>query len=509
MVLDQVEVGGQREARTGSGASRTLWPEGNSENGQARMKVRHYGKHHKELTGLYLSQEIHAHNGSIWTIKFSLDGHYMASAGEDLVIHVWQVLDHERRSELHMYRPEPQIGNGHPLVALVGNGSAEQISALECMDDSHWEKKRRAKASGMRSSDNLTVPEQVFALSERPVCTFTGHLDEVLDLSWSESQYLLSSSMDKTVRLWHFSSNSCLKIFSHSDYVTCIQFNPIDDQYFISGSLDAKVRVWSIPNRQVVDWNDLHEMVTAASYTPDGQGAVVGSHKGNCHLYDTSDNKLLHKGQIDLQNKKKKSNHRKITGFQFAPGSLSEVVVTSADSRIRVINGCNVIHKFKGFRNTSSQISACVTANGKYVISASEDSYVYVWKYDAEMRPCRSKSVVSVTRSYEHFRCPTVTAAVPWPGFGSNLGEMFAPDSGKVNGPHALLSPAEMSSDSVTWPHEKLPSPSSKHSRRSSRDLTCGTSPAQIRSAWGMVIVTSSRGGEIRIYQNFGLPDGV
>lgn len=56
--------------------------------------------------------------------------------------------------------------------------------------------------------------------------------------------------------------------------VTCIQFNPVDDRYFISGSLDAKVRIWSIPDRQVVDWIDLHEMVTAACYTPDGQ---VGS----------------------------------------------------------------------------------------------------------------------------------------------------------------------------------------------------------------------------------------
>jgi WD40 repeat protein len=55
------------------------------------------------------------------------------------------------------------------------------------------------------------------------------------------------------------------------DAVTCIQFNPVDDRYFISGSLDAKVRIWSIPDRQVVDWNDLHEIVTAACYTPDGQ----------------------------------------------------------------------------------------------------------------------------------------------------------------------------------------------------------------------------------------------
>lgn len=98
--------------------------------------------------------------------------------------------------------------------------------------------------------------------------------------------------------------------------VTCIQFNPVDDKYFISGSLDAKVRIWSIPDRQVVDWNDLHEMVTAACYTPDGQvhwnvvknafdiftnplwsfytmiyflkGALVGSYKGSCRLYNTS-----------------------------------------------------------------------------------------------------------------------------------------------------------------------------------------------------------------------------
>jgi len=77
--------------------------------------------------------------------------------------------------------------------------------------------------------------------------------------------------------------------------VTCIQFNPVDDRYFISGSLDEKVRIWSIPKREIVDWVDLHEMVTAACYTPDGKGALIGSHKGSCHLYDTSDDMLCYK----------------------------------------------------------------------------------------------------------------------------------------------------------------------------------------------------------------------
>ena len=68
--------------------------------------------------------------------------------------------------------------------------------------------------------------------------------------------------------------------------VTCIQFNPVDDRYFISGSLDAKVRLWSIPDRQVVDWTDLNEMVTAASYTPDGQvRPLIASSTNISHAY--------------------------------------------------------------------------------------------------------------------------------------------------------------------------------------------------------------------------------
>ncbi|KAM5580035.1 hypothetical protein ABKV19_009665 [Rosa sericea] len=76
------------------------------------------------------------------------------------------------------------------------------------------------------------------------------------------------------IRLWDMATKSCLKMFAHNDYVTCIQFNPLDDSVFLSGSLDAKFRLWDIPDRRMVDWTDLHEMVTAACYTPEGQLTV-------------------------------------------------------------------------------------------------------------------------------------------------------------------------------------------------------------------------------------------
>ncbi|KAI9093422.1 hypothetical protein K1719_027436 [Acacia pycnantha] len=502
--------------------------------GPERVRVRQYGKSCKEVTALFKSQEVQAHNGSIWSIKFSLDGKYLASAGEGRVIHVWQVVESERKAELLVEKP----GYGNMNTLLVMNGYTEPT----LLSPSHPETKRKGRSSISRKSlslDQLVVPETMFALTEKPICTFQGHLDDVLDLSWSKSQHLLSSSMDKTVRLWHLSSKSCLKVFKHSDYVTCIQFNPIDDRYFISGSLDSKVRIWSVPDHQVVDWIDLHEMVTAACYTPDGQAALVGSCKGSCHLYNTSENKLQRKSEIMLQNKKKKSNLKKITGFQFAPGSSSELLITSADSRIRLVDGVDLVHKFKGFRNTNSQILASFTANGKYIVSASEDSHVYVWKNEANCRPNRTKGV-TVTQSYEHFLCRDVSVAIPWPGMG-DAWEMQDPLSGEQTGADSV--PDEVSSAnhpptpvdgcfgnealganngslhgtiagatnsyffdriSATWPEEKLVLAARRRSPRVSVDISDGVH--QNMSAWGLVMVTAGLRGEIRVFQNFGLP---
>ncbi|XP_030549783.2 uncharacterized protein LOC115754768 [Rhodamnia argentea] len=505
--------------------------------GPERVKVRQYGKPYKELAGLYKCQEIQAHNGSIWSIKFSLDGRYLASAGDDHVIHVWKVVESERKGELLMEKPED--GGFH---MLLGANASPELGILSPKKDYYLEKKRRGRSSIGRkslSSDHVFVPEVVFALSEKPECSFEGHRGDVLDLSWSKSQHLLSSSMDKTVRLWHLSSKSCLKVFSHSDYVTCIQFNPVDDRYFISGSLDGKVRIWSVPNRQVVDWSDFHEMVTAACYTPDGQGALVGSYKGSCRLYSTSENKLQQKSQINLQNKKK-SHHKKITGFQFVSGSSSEVLITSADSRIRVVDGVDLVHKFKGFRNTNSQISASLTANGKYVVSASEDSHVYVWKHEADSRPSRGKAV-TVTRSYEHFHCQDVKVAIPWPGLDDAWGthdgysaDPNGPDTEEAstanhpptpveetNGAGGSRSASSCSSSplhgsiswatnnyydkiAAAWTDEKLLLAARSRSPRVSVDFSNGI--GENMSAWGLVVVTAGLRGEIRIFQNFGLP---
>jgi WD40 repeat protein len=127
-----------------------------------------------------------------------------------------------------------------------------------------------------------------------PVRRFEGHTSDILDLSWSKNNFLLSSSTDKTVRLWHVSKEECLCVFQHLDFVPSVVFHPKDDRFFLSGSIDCKMRLWSIPEKRVVSWVETpsQQLITAVGFCRSGKTAVCGTFLGKCYFYDTDVNSL-------------------------------------------------------------------------------------------------------------------------------------------------------------------------------------------------------------------------
>ncbi|KAJ6341615.1 hypothetical protein OIU78_009716 [Salix suchowensis] len=150
---------------------------------------------------------------------------------------------------------------------------------------------------------------------------------------------------------------------------------------------------------------------------------------GNCLFYDITDNRLQLAAQICLQGKKKLPG-RRITGFEFSPSDASKLIVTSADSLVRVICGLDVICKFRASSLRANQTSASFTSDGKHIISTSEDSSVYIWNYTGQERTFRTKNI----QSCESFLSQNASVAIPWRGIETIPETLSSPEtSGDVN----------------------------------------------------------------------------
>lgn len=192
--------------------------------------------------------------------------------------------------------------------------------------------------------------------------------------------------MDKTVRLWHLSREECLCVFKHSDFVTSIQFHPRDDRFFLAGSLDSKLRLWSIPDKSVAYSNQLTDLITAVTFTPDGKTAIAGCLSGLCLFYETDG--LKYQTQLHVRSAHgKNAKGSKVTGIQAInyppedPNGEVKLLITSNDSRVRVydLRDKSLELKLKGNENSCSQIHATFSDDAQYIICGSEDRKAYIW----------------------------------------------------------------------------------------------------------------------------------
>ncbi|KAI4369792.1 hypothetical protein MLD38_018196 [Melastoma candidum] len=442
----------------------------------SRIKVHHNKKRLLELSALFSLQDIQAHDGNICSMKFSPNGHYLATGGEDGNIYIWRVTSADASFE--------EMCNGPKFYP---NSKEEHLFCKGKIID----------------QSSVQKPKKIFWIDELPVQVLCGHTGDVLDLAWSSSDKLLSSSKDYTVRLWQVGFDLCQGVFHHSNYVTCIQFNPIDDDYFISGSIDGKARVWRVSTQRVVDWVDVRDAISAIGYRPHGKGFAVGTITGDCHFYKLTGTQMQRDTTISVQSGRKKHISNKITCIQFLKDISGRVLISSQDSKVRVFGGNGIIYQYKGPRRSGSQRSASFTSKGKHMVSLGDDSRVYLWNqsdYTARRDNGSSKSA----HTCEYFHSQGASIMLPWQHGSPKVANAINAASHshkKENGRFSLGKRLSQEGQCRTWPEELLPQlsredkPGVEYERHGPDSET-----------WGLVFVTGNRDGKIRTFHNYGLP---
>lgn len=155
------------------------------------------------------------HTSLILSVAWSPDGKKIISSSDDGIVHLWNAETGELEQGLVSPSQVTSISFNHDGSQYV-TGETRGI---------------------------LRIPNKNILMK--------GHTRGITSTDWSaDGRYIVSGSVDKTVRVWDAVKGQSLAVLrGHDDTVTSVVISPNGD-YIMSGSLDRTVRVWA--NNKVI-----------------------------------------------------------------------------------------------------------------------------------------------------------------------------------------------------------------------------------------------------------------
>ena len=213
---------------------------------------------------------------------------------------------------------------------------------------------------------------------------FKEHTSDVVMLEFSQDGFLISCSLDSTVKIWHPSQEKSLGTFEHQDAVTSVSYFPTDSSMFLAATLGNSVFAWSIRKNEVQHVLNFVSPPTATAISKDGKYIAIGCLNGFVFVYVMPDFRYVTQFIAGPRGKKCTSN-KKVTSIEFIDDN--KFLIATNDSRIRLysLENFSVIRKYIGHESKESQLKLSVSSDTELIMTPSENTdEVYIYPIEHE-----------------------------------------------------------------------------------------------------------------------------
>jgi WD40 repeat protein/tetratricopeptide (TPR) repeat protein len=299
---------------------------------------------------------INGHGAEVWSVNFSPDGQFLASAGNDTNLKIWR-----RNGSLYRTIQHSAQGTENNVTFVSFSPSGKEIASAS--------RDRTVKLWNIETGELIL--------------TLKGHTDIVYSLSFnSTGDRIATTSNDGTIKLWQVSDGRLLQTFSgHQSAVNWVSFSPRNN-LLASVSDDKTLKIWTYDGQLVASLNH-QAILTVVGFTADGQTIISGDITGKIQRWDWDNNY-------------QEWNSRPTQEWQAHQGgiyslSFSRVFHQSPSSgtstqkeQTAMGNSSRVLPNMTEDSASFSPVNTAMV-QGQMLATAGQDSLVKVWHLDGEL----------------------------------------------------------------------------------------------------------------------------
>jgi uncharacterized caspase-like protein/Tol biopolymer transport system component len=200
------------------------------------------------------------HSGEVFTLTYSPDGAWLASAGGDQTIRLWEPATGRELKVLRGHMGPVRALRFSPDSRILASGSADTTIRL-------WD-----LASGKESRSLNARFGTIHSLAFSP-----------------DARLLASGGSDGSIRLWDLAAGKEIKAMRrHFGIIFSVAFSP-DGQTLATGGSDTHVHLWDVATGLIRQTLSAHSgAIQGVAFSPDGSLVASGSSDGTVRLWDVA-----------------------------------------------------------------------------------------------------------------------------------------------------------------------------------------------------------------------------